>query len=142
MSCAGNVSETCGGGNRLSVYSTAGGAAPPPAPVHVASAPPFTRLGCYTEGNNTRALSGFQQYDYSGMTVEKCAAICAATPYTFMGVEYGGECYCGLQPQFNKSGSVAVPDTQCSILCAGNSTEYCGAGNRLDLYRIPPVAEA
>jgi hypothetical protein len=25
--------------------------------------------------------------------------------------------------------------SDCNMLCAGNSSEYCGAGNRLDVYK-------
>ncbi|KAF4631378.1 hypothetical protein G7Y89_g6752 [Cudoniella acicularis] len=41
--------------------------------------------------------------------------------------------YCGnsLGP-----GSVVAPVTDCSFTCPGNPYEYCGAGNRLDLYML------
>ncbi|TVY83801.1 putative fungistatic metabolite [Lachnellula suecica] len=133
--CAGSANETCGAGNRLSVYTTAG-AAPAP-PVHVLTAGAYTRFGCYTEGNGTRALADFQEVDYSttGMTVEKCATFCAGNASPLFGVEYGGECYCGNEAAFVVSGSTAAPDSDCGMLCDGNPGEYCGAGNRLDIYR-------
>ncbi|KAG9237883.1 WSC domain-containing protein [Amylocarpus encephaloides] len=135
--CVGDAAEICGAGNRLSVYSTA--PAPPADPVHVATAPPYTRFGCYTEGNGTRALSGAQDVDYTpgtGMTVEKCATFCSAGSFAVMGVEYGGECYCGSEASFAISGASLVADSQCDMLCAGSSAEFCGAGNRLDTYHI------
>ncbi|RDL33881.1 WSC containing protein [Venustampulla echinocandica] len=133
MPCGGSATEICGAGNRLSVYSTTPAA--PAAPVHVPAAGGYTRTGCYTEGNGTRALSGAEEVNYATMTVEICAAFCATGSFQVMGVEYGGECYCGSLTQFSASGSVVAPDSECSMLCAGNSTEYCGAGNRLDLYQ-------
>ena len=53
------------------------------------------------------------------------------TGWTYWGVEYGGECYCG---NSFAAGSVTAPDSDCSFLCPGNSLEYCGAGNRLSTY--------
>jgi uncharacterized protein (UPF0333 family) len=43
----------------------------------------------------------------------------------------GGECYCGnaIEP----SGTL-VGTGDCSDLCDGNKTEYCGGADRLDLY--------
>ena len=64
------------------------------------------------------------------MTLEECAADCAA--YTYFGVEYGGECYCG---NAINAGSVYAPNQgDCSFACPGNAFEYCGAGNRLEMY--------
>lgn len=142
FSCAGNATEKCGAGNRLSVYTTA--AAPPTPPIHVVIAGKYTRLGCYTEGNGTRALSGATASDYSitGMTVEKCAAFCTSSAAALMGVEYGGECYCGDAVSFAASGSVAAPDADCNMLCDGSPSEFCGAGNRLDVYHSNSTALA
>lgn len=50
----------------------------------------YTFEGCYTEGNDVRALSGASFYDYTGMTLEQCASNCSG--YSYWGVEYGGEC--------------------------------------------------
>lgn len=137
--CGGNAAEKCGAGNRLSVYSTTPTA--PAEPVHVATAGGYTRFGCYTEGNGTRALADFQEVDYSttGMTVEKCATFCGGHSSALFGVEYGGECYCGSEAPFAASGSVAAPDSDCNMLCNGSPSEFCGAGNRLDIYRVNPT---
>lgn len=45
----------------------------------------------------------------------------------------GGECYCG---NSLRGGSTIAATTDCSMLCNGNQFEYCGGGNRLDLYAI------
>ena len=63
------------------------------------------------------------------MTLEACQAFCSA--YTYFGVEYSRECYCG--NSFN-AGSVAAPATDCSMTCMGAPSQYCGAGNRLSVY--------
>jgi hypothetical protein len=64
------------------------------------------------------------------MTVEACAAYCA--DYAWFGVEYGAECYCGPLP---RAGSGLTPvQSDCKMVCSGNPSEYCGAGNRLNTY--------
>lgn len=73
------------------------------------------------------------------MTVAKCAAFC--TGYTYFGVEYAWECYCG--NTFN-TGSVVAPQAECNMLCGGDQCTTCGAGNRLSVYiqgdAPPPVS--
>ena len=102
--------------------------------------------GCYTEATSERALSAASFYDYPAMTLEECASDCAS--YKYFGVEYGGECksriisgvdftdsreigYCG---NSLNAGSTLAALSDCNFVCPGNQYEYCGAGNRLELY--------
>jgi hypothetical protein len=75
------------------------------------------------------------------MTVESCATFC--NPYQFFGLEYGRECYCGNTLNTN-SGSTSASD--CNMPCKGDSTQTCGGGQRLSVYKTvgwsPPVNEA
>ncbi|KAK1782113.1 hypothetical protein QBC45DRAFT_345145 [Copromyces sp. CBS 386.78] len=144
MLCNGNSTEFCGGGNRLNIYikgdlpptSTVSGiiavtssAVPEPqGPAQPASVGNYVWYGCRTEATGNRALSAAVSAT-DEMTLEACSAFCSA--YTYFGVEYSRECYCG--NSFN-AGSVAAPDSDCSMTCAGKPTEYCGAGNRLSVY--------
>jgi hypothetical protein len=84
--------------------------------------------GCRTEATAMRALSA-ATFASDDMTLEACQAYCSA--YTYFGVEYSRECYCG--NSFN-AGSVAAPASDCSMTCMGDSSQYCGAGNRLSVY--------
>ncbi|KAH9910074.1 heme peroxidase [Xylariomycetidae sp. FL2044] len=90
---------------------------------------PYVRVGCYLEIPNGRALTG-ASYANDSMTLELCAARCSA--FTYWAAEYGRECYCG---NTLDSRSSQRPDTDCNMVCAGNRYEYCGAGNRLELYQ-------
>ncbi|KAK3501694.1 heme peroxidase [Neurospora crassa] len=91
----------------------------------------YTRLRCATEGSGVRALTG-ASFAYDTMTLESCAANCtAAGNFAYFGVEYARECYCGNSLAASSS---EAPDSECNMLCAGDATEYCGAGNRLELY--------
>ncbi|KAK3392754.1 WSC domain-containing protein [Podospora didyma] len=130
--CAGNHDDTCGGDWRLNVYEF--GAASPSSTSSSASTAPtptpppanYISQGCYTEATGIRALSGTAFFD-DLMTVAKCAAVCSS--YTYFGLEYGRECYCG--NQLNQ-GSVSTAISECSFNCPGKPSEKCGAGSRLN----------
>ena len=47
-------------------------------------------------------------------------------------MEYADECYCG--NAIIAGGKLAAADTDCSMNCAGNAAEKCGAGNRMSVY--------
>jgi len=99
----------------------------PIGPTIVPSTGVYNYAGCYTEGSNVRAFS--QLYANDTNTISWCAQKCVA--YNYFGAEYGRECWCG--NSFG-SGSVITKDSDCSMLCSGDSTAYCGAGNRLSVY--------
>lgn len=65
------------------------------------------------------------------MTLESCASFCSG--YVYFGTEYSSECYCG---NSLASSSAPAPLSDCSMTCSGNPYEYCGAGNRLELYKL------
>lgn len=131
MACSGNSQEACGGSNLLTVYYA--NKAPPPPPSVNPGPAGWKSYGCYAEGN-TRALSN--QIDVPGtsaknLTVADCTATCASNGYTLAGVEYGSQCFCD---NYISSSASSAPLSDCNMLCSGNSTEFCGAGNRLNLY--------
>ncbi|KJK78891.1 hypothetical protein H634G_05705 [Metarhizium anisopliae BRIP 53293] len=147
MVCNGNSTEYCGGPGALNVYSlggtlptssTSGGADPTTTPTGTPSACPvqpatvdlWFSFGCYTEATNERALSD-KAYADDAMTLATCAKYCAG--YTYFGVEYSRECYCG-----NKlnTGSKKAPAADCSNACSGSSCELCGGGQRLSVYTL------
>jgi hypothetical protein len=71
------------------------------------------------------------------MTIEQCMSDCSA--YSHFGVEYGGECYCG---NVINTGSVLATLSDCSFICPGNAYEYCGAGNRLEMYELTSLVSS
>ncbi|KAJ9148434.1 WSC domain-containing protein [Pleurostoma richardsiae] len=127
MPCSGNPFEYCGAGNRLELYLN-NATVVPSGPTQPAAVAGYAWYGCRTEGTAGRALSA-ASYAADDVTLESCAAFCA--DYTYFGAEYGRECYCG---DSFAAGSVAAPDGDCSMTCAGDSKEYCGAGDRLSVY--------
>ncbi|KAH7130137.1 heme peroxidase [Dendryphion nanum] len=124
MPCSGNPSQTCGAGSRLSLYKNSKFVAPVNPPITG-----YNYLGCYSEADGGRTL-GDTDTTSDDMTVEKCATFCNGSGY--FGLEYSKECYCGA---ILNAGSTLQPAGDCSMRCAGNSTEWCGAGRRLNVYQ-------
>ncbi|KAF3021530.1 hypothetical protein E8E14_012464 [Neopestalotiopsis sp. 37M] len=96
----------------------------------------YQLLGCKKEPSTARALAA-ARYAYNGMTLESCMKNC--TGYNYWGTEYGRECYCGNSID---SGSEDAAITDCNMPCSGDVTEYCGAGNRIEVYvtTVTPTA--
>ncbi|KAJ2982466.1 hypothetical protein NUW58_g6433 [Xylaria curta] len=92
----------------------------------------YNWYGCRTEATGGRALRAFTYADDT-MTLESCMNFCKDKGTTFFGTEYGRECYCGNKLE---TGSKSAPASDCSMLCAGNAAEYCGAGDRLSVYLL------
>ena len=88
----------------------------------------YVFVNCYTEGTGVRALSG-AAFAYDEMTLESCMANC--TGFDYWATEYGRECYCGNSLH---SSSTEAPAGDCNMVCGGDPTEFCGNGNRLELY--------
>ncbi|PWN26105.1 WSC-domain-containing protein [Jaminaea rosea] len=128
MACPGNSTETCGGSSLLSVYSikavttTAATSIPP-------TAGTSSYQGCYQELSGGRALSK-ASYSNSTNTPTQCAAFCASKGLQFSATQYSSECYCGASISTAK-----LADSQCSMLCSGDKTSFCGAASRLQVYK-------
>lgn len=118
-SCPGNSSQTCGGFNRLSLFSN-GRPQLDPTPGTPETVGDFTDVSCYTEATSGRALSG-KGTSSNKMSLEFCADFCAG--YQYFGTEYGSECYCG--NSFG-TGAKRTSDGDCSMLCANDPAVLCG----------------
>lgn len=127
MACAGDATETCGGGSRLSLYWSG---VVVPLPSNIPTVGNYNYSSCRTEASAGRALAG-RATASDTMTIETCATFCAG--FTYFGTEFGRECYCG---NTFAAGSVVAPDSDCKTLCAGNALEFCGAGGRLTVYAV------
>lgn len=139
MACAANASQKCGGPDFLNIYyinvtssvstTTTSISTTPTGPIVVQSVGSYSYMGCYTEATNGRALNSLSKAAAS-ISVDTCASYCSA--YTYFGVEYGNECYCGNAIQ---SGSGLITDGRCKMPCAANSTQICGGPNGLNMYQ-------
>ncbi|KAJ8514632.1 hypothetical protein ONZ45_g7847 [Pleurotus djamor] len=117
MPCSGNEEEFCGAGNRINIYKT--DATGPSTPAVVSG---WDYQGCFT----LMAVN-------AGVSIEKCIAACNNNGFTYAGMEYSNECYCGtsLTTALKKS------DGECSMTCQANRNQFCGAPDRLTVYKAP-----
>ncbi|KAJ8698712.1 hypothetical protein PTI98_005387 [Pleurotus ostreatus] len=135
--CTGDSSQSCGGAGRLNLFAS--GSSAPSVPQTVAE--DWEYQGCYTDSVSDRTLSHSHHVE-GGMTIESCVAFCSANEFSFAGLEFGDECFCG-----NSIGSsTKKSDSECTMVCTGNSAEFCGGRDRLTLYSTsgaeePPTEE-
>jgi hypothetical protein len=90
----------------------------------------YTYLGCYQDSVSKRTLNHPSNRVSNVQTVETCTSWCAANRFGYCGVEYGDECY----GDYSLPATLAAPDSDCSMPCAGNSSQICGNGDRLSVY--------
>ncbi len=130
MPCAGNASALCGGPSRLSVYNYT--LYQPP--IHKPVIAGYGFRGCYTD-SAPRTLDTYSTTS-NAMTQEFCVDVCAARGYEFAGVEYGSQCFCGNGISVSADGrsGVKVKEDECGMICGGDRTELCGAGNRVGIW--------
>ncbi|KAJ3210994.1 WSC domain-containing protein 2 [Dinochytrium kinnereticum] len=69
------------------------------------------------------------------MTIERCTQSCSESGFSFAGLEYGQECWCGY-----KTPTTVFPDTDCYMHCSGQLNQICGAPARLSVYKVPSSA--
>ncbi|KAJ7905890.1 glyoxal oxidase N-terminus-domain-containing protein [Mycena leptocephala] len=137
--CSGNSDESCGGPNRLNVFWS--GAEPPPSPTIPPSIGKWESLGCYSDNVDGQGRALVNAVNVVGqVSLETCTSACFNAGMPFSGAEFADECYCG--PAIINGGG---PETasECNMLCAGNSSEFCGGPNRLTVYNytgddLPP----
>lgn len=133
MPCPGDATAVCGGPNRLSLYGTSETA---PAFIPFPHDPPVTMTqseGCWNEITvGERALAGASGFSATDMTIEGCGGYCRDSGFTWFGLEYMAECYCGSALNVN---STLALETDCAMPCSGNAAQVCGGSNRLSVYQ-------
>ncbi|KAF7342070.1 putative fungistatic metabolite [Mycena venus] len=134
MQCAGESTQKCGGGNRLSIYSKPQTTTPsgPTLPTG------WSYIACTQEPSNGRLLTGYS-FTSASLTVESCISTCKSRGFSYAGMEYANECYCGTGYAVP---AVKAPETECSMACAGSTSEKCGAGYRLSVYSSEPASNS
>ncbi|NWY44442.1 WSCD1 protein, partial [Sylvia atricapilla] len=88
-----------------------------------------TYMGCFTHDSRERTLKGAVFYDLRKMTVAHCQEACAERAYSYAGLAYGAECYCG-----NSLPAAAAKPEECNIECKGEKGSVCGGVGRLSVY--------
>ncbi|KAF5353807.1 hypothetical protein D9758_010585 [Tetrapyrgos nigripes] len=140
VACTGNRNELCGAGGRLNIFSS--GKMPPPPPQTIARVGNWVSLGCFTDGVNGAGRTLMHEMNLASNTIEACTTACFNAGFQFSGTEFADECYCDTKIN---TGGVQSTLTDCNMVCSGNSSEFCGGPNRLNLYNytgtdLPPVS--
>lgn len=65
----------------------------------------------------------------SSQTIEKCIGKCSSLNFSYAGVQYYSECWCG-----NVHPTNLRPSSDCNTPCSGNQNQICGGGMRLNVY--------
>ncbi|ETS81740.1 hypothetical protein PFICI_06742 [Pestalotiopsis fici W106-1] len=169
--CGGQTSETCGGTSVMNIYeaevkdtlpapstptdtatttttslatSTTTKATSTTSTSTTATAiPTWQALGCYKDlyPANDRTLKNLLATSDTSLTIASCQAMCKQDNYLYSGVENGRECWCGNEIQSSTT-NVVVAETDCRTPCTGDSSEFCGAGARVYLYKYVAATEA
>lgn len=98
-------------------------------------------IGCaidvYTDVKD-RILKGEYFWYQTDLTIDKCIDMCENGGYTYAGVEWGQECYCG-----NKLDSTVkfVDDSECAMPCMGDASEMCGDDFRMGIFQLTTAEE-
>ncbi|XP_061168033.1 uncharacterized protein LOC133176979 [Saccostrea echinata] len=89
----------------------------------------YIRLGCMKEipGRLLRAKAGVLKLN----SPWHCEQFCQG--YTYFGVQYSKECFCGNQLIFP-----ITPSTACTMACEGNRLLVCGGSYAIDVYQRVP----
>ncbi|KAF9819402.1 hypothetical protein IEO21_02145 [Rhodonia placenta] len=128
MACTGDSSEICGGDYYMNIYWSR--IPPPPPPVTVYQVGYWVSLGCYSDSPDARTLTTGSDLEPDTITVQSCTSYCYDNGYNYAGVEYSQQCFCGSAIE---NGGVPINLSNCDMLCAGNSSEFCGGDDTLDV---------
>lgn len=139
MACPADPSQPCGGPDRINLFWNGTTSSVTPTAPDKSLPSGWNPAGCFTDAVGSRALSNWIVGPGTGMTVEFCVRGCASQGYTYAGLEFGDECYCGTSIDNNQT-SAAPAD--CNMPCSGDSTEICGARDRLSLYTTKVISSS
>ncbi|UPX16920.1 uncharacterized protein EKO05_0007301 [Ascochyta rabiei] len=132
--CGGDATQKCGGGDRLSVWSSQKTLKITKKPAPVQKVGDWTYQGCITSyGGGWEKPLPWKLFNETGNSPSWCLNRCATHGYMTAGLEYGVECYCGnLEGLAN---SQKASEDECNTPCPGEPEAICGAGNRLTWYQ-------
>ncbi|KAF7291128.1 hypothetical protein MIND_01256000 [Mycena indigotica] len=108
---------------------------------------PWSYVGCFVDNAHGRIVQN-QLPDSSNLTIESCVSSCSSLGFSVAAAEFSvripvglilryspsdhqTQCFCGNQLI---AGATLTTDADCNMGCGGNSTEACGAGNRMSTY--------
>ena len=113
MTCSGDTTETCGGPNRMSIYSKGAlqGFQPPTAQ-KTGLPGSWTYQGCLIDNALTHTFP-YQMINSNNNSATACLKQCSDYGYMSGGMEYGDECYCGDYTDVINAGLGFAPESDC-----------------------------
>ncbi|KAK1976643.1 WSC domain-containing protein [Colletotrichum cereale] len=126
MACTADKTQYCGGAAAINIYKstvpqTGGPSAIPNG---------WVAQSCYTDSPSQRALS-YKVPSFDKFSAAQCITQCDGLGYTYAGLEYGSECFCGN----SIDGGNSPASSGCDMSCAGNRFDTCGGAGRINIYQ-------
>jgi len=122
--CSGSSEQSCGNLKAIHLYSTGY------EPKRVAIGNYY--LGCFEEMPHNRLFKSYSK-SFLMNTPEFCSNLCYTFGYTYSGVTYKSECFCGSQSPTERRFTM-VDDKNCNTKCTGDANQYCGGGWRIGVF--------
>jgi len=122
--CSGSSEKACGDHKTIHLYSTGF------KPKRVAVGNYY--LGCFEERPQNRLFNSYSK-SFSTNTPEFCSNLCYTFGYTYSGVTYKSECFCGSQSPIERH-FIKVDDKNCNTKCTGDANQFCGGGWRIGVF--------
>ncbi|GFZ47836.1 hypothetical protein JCM24511_05583 [Saitozyma sp. JCM 24511] len=91
----------------------------------------WVSYGCSTDQDSPRVLNG-PSVASDNNTISGCTSSCASQGYTWAGVEYGRECWCGSSALINPTNS-----SNCNVPCSGDPWAKCGGSYAIEVFFGP-----
>jgi beta-D-xylosidase 4 len=91
----------------------------------------YEYVGCYTDDND-RTLKGYSTRSGTNSPAF-CADLCGRAGYSYAGVEYGSQCYCGDAINTNAS---KAEESACNTPCPGDASKTCGQTWLINVYSV------
>ena len=109
--------------------------------------PGLAYLGCFNDASGDSHMWADRpsvDIDRDSMSVTACGTQCSSDGYQYMGLSWGGYCFCGNTPPGSASAddtahSMTDSDSSCSYGCRGDPSFACGGRSKLSAYRIDDI---
>lgn len=90
----------------------------------------WSSSGCYSDIRSARALTAGYTSS-SQMTEIMCIEYCDQKGFSYAGVEYGQECYCGYGVSNNQ---YSIDSSRCNMACPGSPSTPCGGPDAINIF--------
>ncbi|XP_037931345.1 xylosyltransferase oxt [Teleopsis dalmanni] len=103
-----------------------------------------TAIGCYRDEKEVRLLPDYFINLKTSNSPTHCVQICVQSGFPYAGVQYGSECFCGVEAPPT---GAKLADSSCNMKCTGDSKDICGGYFSMNVYETgiakftPKVAE-